>query len=303
MVLGLIRAGDHLLVTDSAYYPTRSFCDSLRRFGVEVEYYDPRVGAGIKNLFRPGTRAVYLESPGSLTLEIQDVPAIVDACRTRKILTLADNTWATPLFFQPLRLGVDVSIHSATKYITGHADSYLGVIVCNERAYPDIRHEALRLGQCAAPDDIYLGLRGLRTLHVRLQHQQKQALKLAHWLDGRPEVDQVLHPALPGSLDHELWKRDFQGSAGVFSLVLKSGYPSGKVDAMLDGYEHFKLGHSYGGFESLVMQANPGAFRTQSQGLGHGKAMEPVVRLQVGMEDIDDLQADLERGFARLGEA
>jgi cystathionine beta-lyase len=296
-ILGFVEAGDHVLVSDSVYLPTRTFCDSLRRLGVEAEYYDPCIGGGIEGMLRPNTRLVFMESPGSMTFEVQDVPAISEVCRARGIITLIDNTWATPLFLRPLSLGVDVSIHSATKYITGHSDSFLGAIVCNNEAnYAAVRSSAIRLGQCAGADDVYLGLRGLRTLAVRLRQHQDQALALARWMSERAEVAEVIYPALPGDAGHSLWKRDFSGAAGLFGVVLQPHFDKGAVDAMLDGLRLFGLGHSWGGFESLLVPADPGAYRMPGQWQRRGA----LLRVHVGLENIDDPRADLVEGFGRL---
>lgn len=295
-ILAFVEAGDHILVSDSVYLPTRNFCEWLRRLGVTVEYHDPRIGAGISGMLRPSTRLVFMESPGSTTFEVQDVPAISEACRARGIVTLIDNTWATPVFLRPLALGVDVVIHSATKYITGHSDSLLGVIVCNEASYAPVRRSAIRLGQCAGGDDAYLGLRGLRTLSVRLRQHQQQALALAQWLQERPEVAEVIYPALPGDAGHALWKRDFSGAAGLFGVVLQPRYDKRAVDAMLTGLRLFGLGHSWGGFESLLVPADPGAYRLPGQWQRRGA----LLRVHVGLEDIDDLKADLAEGLQRL---
>lgn len=296
-ILGFVEAGDHVLVSDSVYLPTRNFCESLRRFGIDAEYYDPCIGGGIEGMLRPNTRMVFMESPGSMTFEVQDVPAISAVCRARGVVTLIDNTWATPLFLRPLSLGVDISIHAATKYITGHSDSFLGVIVCNDEAnYAAVRSSAIRLGQCAGADDVYLGLRGLRTLAVRLRQHQEQALTLAQWLSEQPEIAEVIYPALPGAAGHALWKRDFSGAAGLFGVVLQPHFEKPAVDAMLDGMRLFGLGHSWGGFESLIVSSNPGVHRMPGQWQRRGV----LLRVHVGLENIDDLKADLVEGLQRL---
>lgn len=295
-ILAFAEAGDHILVSDSVYTPTRNFCDHLRRLGIEASYYDPCVGSAIRDLFRPNTRLVFMESPGSTTFEVQDVPAISEACRTRGIVTLIDNTWATPVFLRPIALGVDVVIHSATKYITGHADSLLGAIVCTEASYAVVRASAIRLGQCAGAEDVYLGLRGLRTLSVRLREHQRHALELARWLSSREEVAKVLYPALPGHPGHALWKRDFTGAAGLFAVILQPRYGKGAVDAMLDGLRLFGLGHSWGGFESLIVPADPALYRLP----GHWQERGALLRVHAGLEDVEDLKADLAEGLERL---
>ncbi|WP_030607124.1 cystathionine beta-lyase [Streptomyces sclerotialus] len=297
-ILSFVQAGDHILVSDSVYLPTRKFCDSLTGLGVEIEYYDPCVGKDIDNLLRPRTRLVYLESPGSTTFEVQDVPAITGVCRSRGVVTVIDNTWATPAFCRPLGLGADVVVHSATKYLTGHADSILGAIVCTEATFATVRATAIRLGQCASSDDVYLGLRGLRTLGVRLRHHQHQALELARWLEKQDGVVSVLYPALPDDPGHELWHRDFSGAAGLFGLELDPRYRKPAVDAFLGELRLFGLGHSYGGYESLIVPADPVSHRLPGTWSGRG----PLVRVHVGLEDLDDLKADLGAGLHALSE-
>ncbi len=292
-ILAFAKSGAHILISDSAYFPTRRFCNSLRRFGVEVEYYDPLIGSRIERLIRPQTRLVYMESPGSLTFEVQDVPAIVAVCRQYGIVSMIDNTWATPLFFQPLKLGVNISIHSATKYITGHADSFLGIIACDDLTYSEVRACAIDLGQMASADDVHLGLRGLRTLAVRLRQHSEQALALAQWLKDRPEVETVFHPALAGGLGHENWKRDFSGSSGLFSIELKKKFQKNQVNQMVNALKIFGIGHSWGGFESLIVPADPSSFRTT----GHWANKGEILRLHVGLENLQDLKADLENAF------
>lgn len=295
-IMSFIKSGDHLLVTDSVYWPTRHFCDSLRRFNIETEYYDPRIGSAIETKLRPNTRLVYMESPGSLTFEVQDVPAITTICRKQGVITLIDNTWATPIYFKPLQLGVDVSIHSGTKYITGHADSFLGVIIANPATYSHIEQEATNLGQCAGAEDVYLGLRGLRTLGVRLPEHGKRALALATWLQQRPEVLEVLYPALPESRDHQIWKRDFTGASGLLGFILKPEFRTEAAEAMVNALSIFGLGHSWGGFESLVIISDPSSFRRPES----WKTRGPLIRIHVGFENLTDLMADLENGFEVL---
>ncbi|MBB3265281.1 cystathionine beta-lyase [Azospirillum sp. OGB3] len=296
-LLAFTRTGDHVLITDSAYAPTRRFAtDTLIPYGVEVEYFDPTIGAGIAALLKPNTRVVFLESPGSLTFEVQDVPAIAAAAKTVGATVMIDNTWATPLFFQPLRHGVDVSIHSATKYIVGHADAMLGVISCaNEAQWLAVKKAATRTGTCAGPDDIYLGLRGLRTLSVRLRQHEASALALAGWLSKQPEVTRILHPAFPDCPGHALWKRDIGRSSGLFSIVMNA-VPKPALSAMLNSLELFGLGYSWGGFESLILPARPAAVRTATRWTDPGT----VLRLHAGLEDVDDLIRDLDGAFARL---
>ncbi|MEU2392505.1 cystathionine beta-lyase [Streptomyces sp. NPDC007369] len=288
-ILAYVRAGDHILVSDSVYVPTRKFCDSLAGLAVETEYYDPGAGAAIRDLIRPDTRLVYLESPGSTTFEVQNVPAITEVCRSLGVVTVIDNTWATPAFCRPLELGADVVVHSATKYLTGHADSILGAIVCTEESHAPVRQAAIRLGQCAGADDAYLGLRGLRTLGVRMRHHHDQALELARWAGEQEGVASVLHPALPGDPGHELWLRDFSGAAGLFGLELEPRFDSRSVDALLDRLRLFGLGHSYGGYESLIVPSDPVSHRLP----GTWSARGPLLRVHVGFEHLDDLKADL----------
>jgi cystathionine beta-lyase len=292
-----LKAGEHLLMVDSCYQPTRKFCDNvLTRFGVETTYYDPLIGARIAELIRPETKAVYMESPGSLTFEVQDVPAIAAAAHDRGATAILDNTWATPLFFKPFDHGIDLSVQAATKYIAGHADAMLGLVVASdERTFRAVKSCAVAIGNCAGPDDCYLGLRGLRTLSVRLERHQETGLKLARWLKSRPEVARVIHPALPDDPGHALWKRDFTGANGLFAVVLKR-YPQKAVAAMLDGLELFGMGFSWGGFESLILPAAPETTRTATT----WEAAGPLLRIHAGLEDPDDLIADLERGFERL---
>ncbi|HXP30779.1 MAG TPA: cystathionine beta-lyase [Stellaceae bacterium] len=298
-ILGFVRAGDHVLVPDSVYGPVRAFCTGfLARFGVATTFYDPRLGAGIAELFQSNTRLVYLESPGSLTFEMQDVPAIVAAAKARGLRTVIDNTWAAPLFFKPLALGVDVEVIAATKYIVGHSDVMMGIAVCTEESFLPVRTAATEMGNHAAPDDCYLALRGLRTAAVRLRQHQAQGLALARWLEKRPEVARVLHPGLPEDPGHALWRRDFTGASGLFAIVLHRDIAKPAIDAMLDGMELFGMGASWGGFESLILPAHPERLRTAvpwTEGA--------VLRLHAGLEDLGDLIADLEQGFARLAAA
>ena len=292
----LVKAGDHILVADTAYVPTRIFCDRiLKRFGVETTYYDPLIGAKIDTLFRPNTRLVFLESPGSMTFEIQDVPAIASAARGRGILTLLDNSWATPYLFPAFVHGVDVSILAATKYIGGHSDVMMGTITTTEALYDRVRSEVAELGLCVSSDDAYLALRGLRTLSVRLERHQRNATQVAEWLSARPEVARVTYPALPNAPGHALWKRDFRGASGLFGVELRPVAKSA-VDAFLNSLELFGMGASFGGFESLAVPMDPRPYRTATRWAHDG----PLVRLHVGLEDPNDLIADLGRGFERM---
>jgi cysteine-S-conjugate beta-lyase len=295
-LLALTKPGDHVLVTDSVYGPTRRFCElHLKRLGVETSYYDPLLGADITREFRPNTRIVFVESPGSLTFDVQDVPAIAKAAHARDALVIMDNSWATPLYFRAFDFGVDVSVHAATKYIGGHSDVLLGLIVCSAATFPALHRLWTDMGITASSDDCFLGLRGLRTLAIRLARHQASGIKVAEWLRTRPEVREVIHPALAGSRGHELWKRDFAGATSLFGVVL---HPVAKerIDAMLDGMHLFGMGWSWGGYESLAIPIYPELVRTASRWDVGG----PSLRLYIGLEDPDDLIADLTEGFARL---
>ena len=295
-LMALLRAGDHVLVTDSVYGPTRRFCDlHLTRFGVDVDYYDPLAGAAIERSFRPNTRVVLTESPGSLTFEVQDIPAIAAVAHAHGATVVLDNTWATPLFFRAFDHGVDVSVHAATKYLGGHSDVLLGLIVTNAATRPALHRFWTDTGVTASTDDCFLGLRGLRTLAVRLARHQQSALEIAHWLRARPEVREVIYPALPGARGHELWKRDFAGASGLFGVVLQP-VAKARVDAMLDGMRLFAMGWSWGGFESLIIPTWPERLRTATRWEAGG----PCLRLHVGLEDPTDLIDDLAAGFSRL---
>ncbi len=295
-LLATLKAGDHLLMVDTVYNPTRKFCDVLIQLGIEVAYYDPLIGAGIAALIKPNTKVIYLESPGSLTFEIQDVPAIAAVARKHGVLTVIDNTWATPLYFQPFTHGVDIVLHAATKYIAGHSDAMLGVIVTgNEKIFHAVKTMAVAVGNSAGADEIFLGLRGLRTLSVRLARHQETGVMLATWLKRRDEVARVIHPALPEDPNHALWTRDFTGATGLFAMILKPA-PDSAVVAMLDGMKLFGMGFSWGGFESLILPVEPWISRTATEWTEKG----PYIRLHAGLEDPDDLIADLEAGFERL---
>ena len=299
-LLCYLSAGDHLLMVDTCYGPTRRFCDKmLRRMGVEVTYYDPLVGGAIRDLIRPETRVVFAESPGSLTFEVQDVPAIAEEARKRGVMVMLDNTWATPLYFKPFDHGVDVSIQAVTKYIGGHSDLVMGAVTTTEAAYPALREGWKQLGLSGAPDDVYLAMRGLRTLAVRMAQHWRNGLVLAEWLGARAEVAEVLHPALPGDPGHALWKRDFLGAASLFGFILKPQYSSEEhLAALLDGLELHGMGSSWGGFESLLLPRTPP--RTAVPWPSPGRSEGQLMRIHVGLEDPDDLIADLDAGFARL---
>ena len=292
-----LKAGDHVLMTDTAYFPTRKLCDNqLAKIGVTTTYYDPMITAdALEKLIRDNTRVIYLESPGSHTFEVQDVPAIAALAKRRGIVTIIDNTWASPLFFKPLKHGVDVSVHAATKYIVGHSDVMMGIIAMNEVHFMTVKTQVHGMGYSVGPDDVYLALRGLRTMSARLAQHQQTALRLADWLQKRPEVEKVLHPALPGTPGHEFFKRDFKGSSGLFSVILKPCSDT-QLTAMLDGMQLFGMGYSWGGYESLIIPSKVEQARTATTWKTDG----PMLRIHAGLEDPDDLVADLEAGFQRL---
>jgi cystathionine beta-lyase len=298
-MLAVLRSGDNVLVTDSVYGPTRRFCDSvLVRFGITTTYYDPLIGGEIAKLMQKNTRAIFLESPGSLSFEIQDVPAIATVAHTRGALVLMDNTWASPLYFRALEKGVDLSIQSGTKYIGGHSDVMLGTVSANEAAWLQLKDMVFSSGLCVGPDDMYLGLRGLRTMGVRLARHQQSGLAVARWLQARPEVLRVEHPALPSHPGHAIWKRDFTGACGLFSIVFKP-VPQEAVFAFLNALHLFGMGASWGGYESLAIPFDCTAVRTATKWAPGG----PTVRFHIGLEDVGDLIADLEKGFAAYAAA
>jgi cystathionine beta-lyase len=296
-LLAVLKAGDHLLVSDAVYQPTRRFCHGLlTRYGVEVTYFDPLIGGAIDSLFKPNTRAVLVEAPGSQSFEMPDIPAIAAAAHARGALVIDDNTWATSLYHRSLEQGVDISLQAATKYIGGHSDIMFGTISASATAWPVITENIRLLGICAGPDDVFLALRGLRTLSVRLAQHYASGLELARWLQNLPEVARVLHPALESDPGHAIWKRDFTGASGLFSIVLKPR-PQAAVDTMLNALKLFGLGFSWGGFESLIIPFDCSSYRTATTWNPGG----PTLRLHIGLENVDDLKADLERGFAALG--
>lgn len=295
--LAFLSAGDHALIVDSVYSPCRHFCDTmLTRLGVEVEYYDPEIGADIERLIRPNTKLVHTEAPGSNTMEMQDIRAISDAAHKHDCVVTIDNTWATPLYFKALDFGADVTIHAATKYPSGHSDILMGTVSANAKHWPTLSEANITLGICGAPDDSYQILRGLRTMGLRLEHHYKSALSVARWLEARDDVARVLHPALESFPGHALWKRDFKGASGVFSFVLPA--PSRekikpKAHAFLDALQLFGLGWSWGGYESLAVHVN-----LDDRKIRKGPTDGAVIRLQIGLENVEDITADLERGFA-----
>jgi len=295
-LMAFLKGGDHLLIVDSVYGPARAFCnETLSKFGVDVEFFDPLIGKDIVTLIRPNTTAVYLESPCSLTFEVMDVPAIAAVCKSRGIRTIMDNTWASPIGFHPLQHGVDVSIHAATKYISGHSDLMLGIAVCTEEAFLPVKKTASGAGYCGGPDDVYMALRGLRTLSLRMKQHQESATAIAKWLATRPEVESVLYPALPGDPGHEIWKRDFLGASGLFGVQFRP-FSDAAFAAMLDNMDVFQLGYSWGGFESLMVPCYPTKLRSAQKWTPKG----PLLRVHAGLESVDDLIADFEKGLDRM---
>ncbi|VVT25002.1 Cystathionine beta-lyase MetC [Sphingomonas sp. EC-HK361] len=298
-LLSVLAPGDELLCVDSAYDPTRGIANGLlKRMGITTRFYDPMIGAGIADLIGERTRAVLIESPGSLTFEVQDVPAIVAAAKARGVVTILDNTWATPLLFPAIEHGIDLSILACTKYVVGHSDVMLGSVTAAPGHFARLRETSFQLGQVASPDDAWLGSRGLRTMAVRLKHHEASALRIAQWLAARPEIATVLHPALPSCPGHDYWKRDFLGSSGLFAFALNGGDEAARA-ALIDGLDLFGIGYSWGGFESLALPIDPARHRTATAPDFAG----PLVRLQIGLEDTDDLIADLAAGLRRFSAA
>ncbi len=292
-LMAVLKPGDQLLMVDSVYDPTRAFCDKvLRPLGIETVYYDPLIGGGITDLVTDRTRAIFLESPGSLTMEVQDVPAIAAVARARGITTLIDNTWATPLYFQALSHGVDISILACTKYITGHSDVMMGSVTANAATWSAIQSTAFLFGQTTSPDDAWLALRGLRTLAVRLRQHQESATRIANWLSERDDVGRVLYPALVNSPGHEYWRRDFAGATGLLSFTLRGAGDAARA-RFIDSLRHFGIGYSWGGYESLALPVDPQSCRSATKWTADG----PLTRLQIGLEDCDDLIADLDQAF------
>jgi cystathionine beta-lyase len=298
-ILAFVEQGDHILMVDSAYEPTRDYCDKiLTKMGVTTTYYDPMIGTDIEALIRDNTRLIFLESPGSLTMEVQDVPAISNVAHKHDCIVMLDNTWGAGVNFKPFNYGVDVSVQAATKYIVGHSDVMLGTATAIDKYWPQLRDYSYLMGQCTSPDDVYLALRGIRTLSVRLKQHQQSAIKVAQWLESRPEVAKILHPAFESCPGHEFFKRDFEGSNGLFSFTLNCGNQRA-LTAFLDGLNHFKMGYSWGGFESLILGvSNVNNIRTVTT----FDCQYPLIRLHIGLEDVDDLIQDLSYGFDRLNE-
>jgi len=298
-LLSVAGAGDHILVTDSAYRPTRNFCEGVfKRMGVETTYYDPQIGADIGKLFKPNTRAVFVEAPGSQSFEMQDIPAIANVAYDKGAVVLMDNTWATPLYFRAFEKGVDLSIQAGTKYIGGHSDIMFGCVSANAKTLPALKTVVTTMGLCVGPDDMYLALRGLRTMGVRLKRHNESGLRIARWLESRPEVLRVLHPGLESDPGHKIWRRDFSGACGLFSIVLRPTSEK-SVYAFMNELALFGMGFSWGGFESLVILFDCAEYRTATTWAPGG----PTLRLHIGLEDPDDLIADLERGFAAMAAA
>jgi cysteine-S-conjugate beta-lyase len=297
-LLSVLRTGDHHLVPDNVYRPTRNFCETiLSRLGVSTTYYDP-LHDNIAALWRPNTRAVFVEAPGSQSFEMPDVPAIAAAAHERGAVVLMDNTWATPLFFQAFDKGVDLSVQAGTKYIVGHSDVMLGTVSANAATWPQLKQTVVSMGLCVGPDDMYLAQRGLRTMGVRLRRHHESGLAIARWLEARPEVLRVLHPALESNPGHAMWRRDFSGASGLFSIILKP-VSQGAVNAFLNALTLFGMGFSWGGYESLVIWFDCAEYRTASKWEPGG----PTLRFHIGLEDVSDLTTDLERGFAAMAAA
>lgn len=294
-LLAVVKTGDHVLMVDSTYEPTRAFCDKmLKSMGVETTYYAPGIGAGIAELMQPNTRVVFTESPGSLTFEVQDLPAIAEVAHANGAAVILDNTWATSLYLPSIPLGVDMVVQAITKYVGGHSDLMMGSVTANTRWLPALKAATYRLGQCVGPDDAMLALRGLRTLAVRLERHYASGLKVAEWLAQHPLVERVLHPALPGCPGHEIWKRDFKGATGLFAFILNRGSRA-DLAAMVDHMHHFKMGFSWGGYESLILPIDPSSIRTATK----WQTAHPMLRLHIGLEDPHDLISDLSQGLER----
>lgn len=294
-LLAAVSAGEEVLVTDSAYDPTRIFStEGLGRFGITAKFYDPRIGAGIAGLITEKTKAIFVESPGSLTFEMQDLPAIARAAHERDITVIVDNSWASPLFHNPLKLGADMVMHAGTKMFVGHSDVMVGTVSANAKLWTKLKRTHRILGVTISPDDAYLTLRGMRTLGLRMKHHHAQSLAFARWLAEQPEVEEVYHPALPSSPDHAIYARDFTGAGSLFAMRLRQRTRDATA-AMVNGMELFGMGYSWGGYESLCLPFNPSNIRTAVPWTAEGQ----MFRLHVGLEDIEDLKADMAAGFER----
>ncbi|ROV58642.1 cystathionine beta-lyase [Vibrio ponticus] len=297
-ILAFVESGDHILMVDTCYEPTRDFCEKImKKMGVETTYFSPTIGEEIADLIQPNTKVLFLESPGSITMEVQDVPTLARIAHQHDVIVMLDNTWAAGVNFSPFEHGVDISIQAATKYIVGHSDVMLGTAVASEKYWDQLREQSYLMGQCVSADDAYLGLRGIRTLDVRLRQHAESSLKVAQWLQTRPEVDHVRHPALETCPGHEFFKRDFTGGNGLFSFVLKTTNPTATT-ALLDGMKHFSMGYSWGGFESLILANEPKSFN-YLRSVANPNFDGTLIRIHIGLEDVDDLIADLEAGLAR----
>lgn len=301
-ILSFVESGDHILMVDTCYEPTRDFCEKImKKMGVETTYYDPMIGEGIRDLIKPNTKVLFTESPGSITMEVQDIPTLSRIAHEHDIVVMLDNTWAAGVNFSPFEFGVDISIQAATKYIVGHSDVMLGTAVANERCWDQLREQSYLMGQCVSPDDAYLGLRGLRTLSVRLKQHAENSLKVAQWLEKQPDVDHVRHPALASCPGHEFFTRDFTGGNGLFSFVLKQS-DTKATTALLDGMTHFSMGYSWGGFESLILANEPASFKSLRT-IANPNFTGTLIRVHIGLENVDDLISDLEQGLKRYREA
>ncbi|WP_047690938.1 cystathionine beta-lyase [Vibrio sp. ZOR0018] len=297
-ILSFVQTGDHILMVDTCYEPTRDFCEKImKKMGIETTYYPPTIGEGIRALIQPNTKVLFTESPGSITMEVQDIPTLARVAHEHDIIVMLDNTWAAGVNFSPFEHGVDISIQAATKYIVGHSDVMLGTAIANEKCWDQLREQSYLMGQCVSPDDAYLGLRGLRTLDVRLRQHAQNSLAIAHWLADQPEVDHVRHPALETCPGHEFYQRDFTGGNGLFSFVLKSS-DTKATTALLDGMQHFSMGFSWGGFESLILANEPKSF-DNLRTVAHPHFAGTLIRVHIGLEDVDDLIADLKAGLER----
>jgi len=295
-LISVLRNGDHILISDSVYGITKELSKNLlKRMGITTTFYNPLIGNKISELIQNNTKAIFLESPGSLTFEVQDIPAIVDVAIKNKCITIIDNTWATPLYFKPFNFGIDISIQAATKYIIGHSDAMLGAITTNKKYAKIIRQTTHSLGSCAGPEDIYLGLRGLKTLDIRLKQHKKNTFKLIEWLNKQKEVQNILYPAFPKFNGYKIWKRDFKGSTGLFGFTIKIN-SNRKLNKMLNNLKLFGIGYSWGGYESLILPVEPEKYRETYQ----WSKKQKTIRIHTGLEDIDDLIDDLKYGFKIL---